>query len=149
MIIGKVSNLRKRGIDEMKLNELKDAIMKEDFYETNAILEKILENDNALAYVEPLINVIESNPEIDYGMPGPVIHFIENFPTEDYVEILLNSLKRKPTSHTLWMLNRIINDSPANKEEYIEVLYETSRRSDVEADIKETAKFFYEFQINS
>lgn len=133
----------------MKLNELKDAIMKEDFYETNAILEKILEKDNALDYVEPLINIMESNPEIDYGMPGLVIHFIENFPTEDYVEILLNSLKRKPTSNTLWMLNRIINDSPANKEEYIGVLYETSRRNDVEADIKETAKFFYEFQINS
>ncbi len=132
----------------MNLYELKDAIMKEDFYKTNDILEEILKKDNALDYVEPLINIMESNPEIDFGMPGPVIHFIEEFPTKDYVEILLNSLKRKPTSYTLWMLNRIINDSPAKKEEYIRVLYEASQRSDVEADIKEMAKLFYDYQTN-
>jgi len=116
--------------------------MKEDFYKTNSILEEILKKDNAFDYVEPLINIMESNPEIDFGSPGPVVYFIEKFPTEDYEEILLNSVKRKPTSHTLWMLNRIINDSSPKTEEYIRILFETSKRSDVEEDIKETAKFF-------
>lgn len=129
------------------LDELKNAILREDFYETNSILEKVYEKGDGFNYVEPLINIMESNPNIDFGVPGPVVHFIEKFPEKDYVEILLKSLQKSPTIYTLWMLNRIINDPASQrKSEYIQVLLDISKRSDIEVHIREQAREFYEYQ---
>lgn len=128
-------------------NELKTAILKEDFYETNKILEKVFNEGDSLRYVEFLIRIMEENPNIDFGMPGPVVHFIEQFPETEYVDMLLNSLKRKPTSHTLWMLNRIINDPTSKrKSEYIQILLKIAQRSDIDTFIKKQAEEYYKYQ---
>ncbi|MBQ4220938.1 MAG: hypothetical protein II666_15450 [Butyrivibrio sp.] len=50
---------------------------------------------------------MENNPNIDYGMPGPIVHFMESYYKKGYEDELLKSVKRKPTQHTVWMLNRI------------------------------------------
>ena len=128
-------------------NELKAAILKEDFYETNKILEKVFNEGDGLGYVDYLIRIMEENPNIDFGMPGPVVHFIERFPEMEYVDTLLNSLKRKPTSHTLWMLNRIIND-PASKRksEFIQILLKIAKKSDVDTLIRKQAEEYYKYQ---
>lgn len=134
----------------MKLpDELKNAIIQEDFYTTNNILEKISEEKEGLKYVEPLISIMESNPETDFGIPGPVVHFIEKFPEEAYVDVVLASLKRMPTSHVLWMLNRIINNPESKRRmEYIQVLSEISERNDADAITRAQAKEYYEYHMN-
>ena len=93
------------------LEELKTAILDENFYRTDEIIEKIRKDENAFEYLIPLFNILENNLEIDYGMPGPIVHFMEMFYERGYEELLLESVKRKPTSHTIWMLNRIMNKS--------------------------------------
>ena len=73
--------------------------------------------------VEPLLAFMERNPDIDYGMPGPLVHFVERFYGNGYEEKLVESIKRRPTSHTLWMLNRIINGSDeTTKKGYLDML---------------------------
>ena len=73
--------------------------------------------------VEPLLLLMERNPAIDYGMPGPIVHFVEKFYGNGYEEKLVESIKRKPTKHTLWMLNRVINGSgEEEKKEYLNML---------------------------
>jgi len=37
------------------------------------------------------------------------VHFVERFFGKGYEERLLASVARKPTLHTTWMLNRVIN----------------------------------------
>jgi hypothetical protein len=37
------------------------------------------------------------------------VHFIEKFYRKGYEEKLLESISRRPTFHTVWMLNRLIN----------------------------------------
>lgn len=57
--------------------------------------------------MEALFHVFEDNFEIDFGIGGPLINFIEKFP--NYETELVNSLYRKPTDSTFFMLRRIRN----------------------------------------
>lgn len=61
--------------------------------------------------IEPTLKFMEDHPTIDYGSPGPLTHFIERFRRCGYEEALLASVRRSPTPHTIWLLNRLINGS--------------------------------------
>jgi hypothetical protein len=59
--------------------------------------------------VEPILSFMERYPEVDFGSPGALTHFVEHFRGREYIGALLASVERKPTEHTTWMLNRLIN----------------------------------------
>ena len=130
-------------------NKLINAIVNEDFDETHKILTDIYNDDNGKMCVEFLITFIMENSDVDYGMPGPVVHFIEKYPIDFYVEFLLKAIKTRPNETLLWMLNRIIN-SPfvTGKKDYLEILKSTSERNDIAEVTKEVAKRFYDYQIS-
>jgi hypothetical protein len=52
---------------------------------------------------------MEDHPSIEYGTPGALVHFVERFYGKGYEDKLVESVKRKPTLSTVWMLNRLIN----------------------------------------
>ncbi len=55
-----------------------------------------------------IFQFFERYPDADLGMPGPLVHYLENqFPA--YIDQLIMSLQRHPTYHTVWMLNRLLN----------------------------------------
>src|SRR5690242_2618518 len=62
-----------------------------------------------LETVEPILRFLESNPDLDVGSPGPLVHFVERFYGHGYESTLIASVERRPTPHTVWMLNRVIN----------------------------------------
>ena len=62
-----------------------------------------------LQTVEPILAFMERHPEVDYGTPGPLVHFVEKFYRRGYEAKLLASVDRRPTPQTTWMLNRLIN----------------------------------------
>ena len=64
---------------------------------------------SAMEFVRVILLFMEENPTLDYGVPGPLVHFVERFYGHGYEEELLASLSRRPISHTVWMLNRVIN----------------------------------------
>ncbi len=59
--------------------------------------------------VEPILRFMESHPDIDYGAPGELVHYVERFLGRGYEALLLESFLRRPTGHTAWMLNRLIH----------------------------------------
>ncbi len=59
--------------------------------------------------VSPVLRFMEDHPNLDYGAPGPLVHFVEQFHQRGYEEILVESIERRPTPHTLWLLRRVIN----------------------------------------
>lgn len=127
--------------------KLVETIFEEDFYKTSEILDEIYNNEIGEEYVEFLINFISDNPNIDYGMPGPIVHFIEKYPIEYYLGFLLKAIEKKPNDILLWMLNRITNVADKiNKEKYIDVFKKTMERKDIDAITKDTALRFYKFQ---
>jgi hypothetical protein len=61
--------------------------------------------------VEPILRFMEEHPHLDYGTPGALVHFVEKFHQKGYEERLIECVARKPTTLTVWMLNRVINGS--------------------------------------
>jgi hypothetical protein len=94
--------------------------------------------------VEPVLKFMEDHPGIDYGMPGHLVHFIEKFHEKDYDEKLVESLRRKPTDHTTWMLNRVINGTKLqeSRERLVGIMEETAMHPKADETTRERAKGF-------
>ena len=58
--------------------DLEKAVLSENLFETNEVVEKIKKEQNPFEYVAPMFRLMEENPELDFGMPGPMVHFIES-----------------------------------------------------------------------
>ena len=129
-------------------NQLIKAVLSEDFYSTNDILSMIKNEDDSIEYVATLLLFMENNPNIDYGMPGPIVHYMEKYYNNGYEDLLYNSVKRKPTVHTLWMLNRVLN-SPILKEreKYFGVLKKIAENKNESVIIRENANTYLQYQI--
>lgn len=101
-----------------------------------------LENSNEA--IEPILTLMENNPNTDFGMPGPLVHFVEQYYKHGYEETLISSLRKTPTSHTLWMLNRIINGLQGDiKNQFIVELKEITERPDIDDLTRNSAREFY------
>lgn len=59
--------------------------------------------------VEAVLRFMEAHPDVDYGSPGPLVHFVERFYGHGYEQVLINSIKRQPRAHTMWMLIAVVN----------------------------------------
>jgi hypothetical protein len=53
--------------------------------------------------------LMERFPDADLGVPGPLVHAIESLGVAHYEPLLIESVRRQPTSLTVWMVNRILN----------------------------------------
>lgn len=118
---------------------LRKAIKDEDFFDVAYdAVDRMGETDNPFDFVEPILSLMEEFPEADFGNPGPLTHFVERFYKNGYEECLHQSILRKPTLHTVWMINRIINDPKlVNKASYIDLLDEIRNRATVDEVIKD------------
>lgn len=131
-------------------DELKNAILDEDFYLTNDILERIKAEENGESYINDLMEFMSENPALDYGMPGPIIHSIESYGIDKYIDTLLELENSKPNVYFNWMLNRIINVTEGElKEKYIKILQNVANRTDIDQYICDVAKGFVEYQLEN
>lgn len=101
---------------------------------------------DAYKAVDPILAFLEKHPEVDVGSPGPLVHFVEKFYGDKYEAKLLESLSRKPTAHTVWMLNRIINGvkDPAQRQPYIEAMSDAKNHPLADSSAREQAVHFLE-----
>ncbi|WP_218276409.1 hypothetical protein, partial [Pseudomonas sp. FW305-BF6] len=85
------------------LELLKNSVLSEDFVDiAYEITEEIEGYEEAIDAVDPILLLIEQNPNIDFGSPGPLVHFVEQFFGKGYEQKLVQSIQRCPTSHTVW-----------------------------------------------
>jgi hypothetical protein len=113
--------------------------------EAFALADEVGEHPEGKRAVDLLILVLEKNPNIDWGMPGSVVHAIERF--EGYDPLLLESVRRAPMMHTLWMVNRMINGLPKTEQApFHSAIAETATRTDVPDEVRAMAAEFVEFQ---
>lgn len=131
----------------MLFEELIKCIKEEDYYRTEEMLNLVQLRCDAFKYVDRLLRFMEDNPEIDYGMPGPIVHYMEKYYLLGYENSLYDSIARKPTSHTLWMLNRILNSADlVDREKYLTLLENVAKSKEVSNDISEEAAYYLRFQ---
>lgn len=121
---------------------MENEIDTDDFIEVmDDCMQEIEESGIGLQAVEPLLQLMERHPLSDFGMPGSIVHFVEKFYKRGYEQLLISSVERRPTMHTVWMLNRVKNGEE-NQQEYIEILNAIVHNEDVEEEIRNSARDF-------
>lgn len=114
-------------------------------YEFDDAIEELGQLDLGLSSVESLLVFMEKHPFTDFGMPGEIVRYMERFYRQGYEELLVKSIKRCPTIHTLFMLNRLINGG-SDREYYMALLKEVTERTDIERKIRDVAQEYIDFQ---
>ncbi len=135
------------------IDEIIDALKcrlnsKKRFYLEKDIVHKIECLENPFELVEPILEIIGTNPDVDFGTPGHLILFVEQFYDCGYEELLMESVLRTPTPHNIWMLHRCFNESDPRRERYRNVV-DTLKKSEntPEAVRKEIEKFTWELDV--
>lgn len=127
---------------EKLIKEMEEQIDCDDFEEVQEKCFVEIENEDlGISVVEPLLLFMERHPLSDFGMPGAIVHYVEQFYKKGYEDLLIASVTRRPTLHTVWMINRIKN-AGENSDQYEKVLKDILERQDVEEEIKNAAKEF-------
>jgi hypothetical protein len=130
-------------IEEIKI------IDSEDFDNLDRIEEltnQLRTNEDGYLACKSLILLMERHPQVEFGIPGEPIHTIEKF-VGHYEDFLYESLERKPTMMTVWMLNRIINSkSGTDKKLLLTLMDKCSKHINADELAKDHAKEFMDFQ---
>ena len=91
-------------------DQLESIASLEDFGDRSADLTATWSASGAgVECVEPILRFVEAYPSLNFGAPGPLAHFAESFYGRGYEDELVESILRKPTTLTVWLLNRLIN----------------------------------------
>ncbi len=128
-------------IEEL-IRELEAQIDSDDYEEVQEnCLAQIQAEGLGLSALEPLLLFMERHPLSDFGMPGAIVHYAEQFYKKGYEDLLAVSVARRPTLHTVWMLNRVKN-AGEDAGKYEQLLRDILERPDVEEEIKNSVKEF-------
>lgn len=119
----------------------------------------VSELDELLAHVGPsdtnddsfrsAFRFFERHAACDLGSPGPLVHWLEkSFPR--YIDALVESVNRRPTEYTLWMVNRILNANvnAQARSALVAALRSASLRTDVESSTSTSARDFLKAQAS-
>lgn len=84
--------------------------------------------------VEPILEIIGTNPTVDFGAPGDLVHYVECFSNKGYEELLIESVRKTPTPHNIWMLHRCFNNPKDNRQDIYRALVKELLGSDAVSD---------------
>ena len=108
--------------DDM-LVALHDAITEDQEFELADEIRNAMDfYDHPFDLVAPILEFISEHPEVDFGSPGYLVHFVERFYHQGYEDLLLESVLKSPTVHNIWMLHRCYNDNDPNLVRQIQTL---------------------------
>ena len=71
----------------------------EEYYIEDDLIDAINQYPEPFELVEPILEIIATNPLVDFGMPGDLVHFVEQFYKHGYEELLISSVRKNPTPH--------------------------------------------------
>lgn len=101
---------------------------------------------NAPALCAPVMfRTMERLDGVELGTPGPLVHTLETW-RGGYEELLAQSVRRKPTALSVWMVNRILNASPSDAESWMTLLRSVADNPAASAEAKTEAAGFIEYQ---
>lgn len=97
--------------DEILL-ALQDAITEDQEFElADKIMDAMVAYPQPFDLVAPILDFISKHPEVDFGSPGYLVHFVERFYHQGYEDLLMEVVGKSPTLHNIGMLHRCCNDN--------------------------------------
>jgi hypothetical protein len=111
-----------------------------------AASQEILALPQPLDAAPAMFELLERFPAEHFGTPGPLVGALEEIP--GYEPLLRESVARKPTQHTVWMVNRLLNSplDEATRAGWTELLESVLQHPEVDEGARESAVEFLEFQ---
>lgn len=119
----------------------------DDFsYKVDQLVELVPEESRE-SLIPSIFKFFEHHPLDECGMPGPLIHLVEDYYPK-YRTILLASLQKTPNSSSILMINRILNSSLSQEErsEYIASLEAVMNNENVNQQLQEEVSSYLDFQ---
>lgn len=102
---------------------LQDAITEDQEFElADEIVDAMEAYPQPFDLVDPVLDFISKHPEVDFGAPGELVHFVERFYHQGYEDLLMEVVGKKPTLHNIWMLHRCCIDNDPNLVPQIQAL---------------------------
>jgi hypothetical protein len=103
-------------------------------------------NLRLLESIYPIVfRFFEAHPESYCGMPGTLVHVIEDY-YPNYVDELIDSVSRAPSTNTVLMVNRILNSQIDSKLRHrlLQCLKDVTMQSNVSTLVQDEARSFWE-----
>ncbi|MCG8763504.1 hypothetical protein G1K46_12335 [Tenacibaculum finnmarkense] len=112
------------------------------------IVDEMEKDEVGFEITQDIFDLMEEYPLVEFGSPGALTHFIEGFYNdnqEQYQTILKKSVREKPSIHTLWLLNRVINGTKGQiKAELTQIMKSIFEDNNLNEEIREVAGIFLE-----
>jgi hypothetical protein len=148
-----ITHLRTRLLNEFieSLRKLKDPEnndhLEYELYQITGPIEDLENIDEAIA---PIFEFFETYPDADFGSPGPLVHLLEKHPGR-YETKLEASMRRKPTPHPIWMVNRLLNSnlSDAERQRWMTLMRSVLDHPHATESARSNAEMFLEHQFKS
>ena len=109
------------------------------------LCDELLAINDAAACAPILIGVMERLDDSRLGTPGPLVHTLEKW-HGSYESLLAESLRRKPSPLTVWMVNRILNTDPPDAANWIALLQGVALHPAASEETKRQAAHFLDYQ---
>jgi hypothetical protein len=82
--------------------QLQRIVSSDDFANSSAELTEAWSSKGiGVESVDPILEFMEAFPDLHYGIPGALVHFVEEFYQKGYEERLIKSMNRKPRAYAL------------------------------------------------
>ena len=141
-------------MEQKIIKNIKKIIIENNDNSLEKIDEELTELESSIDIDKNIINeflyIYEEYPNFDFGVPGTLTHFLETFYKKGYEERLIESIRRTPTKHTLWMLNRIINGTNGKelKDNYIQEFHLIINNHKLDISLRELASDYMRLHKN-
>ena len=133
-----ISGFRRLSPSDFDLNNVNSDGMERLYKLTDAVL-KLSAPESA---IPEMFSLMERMPDTELGSPGPLVHTLEAIP--GYEQYLIDSVRKKPSLLSVWMVNRILN-SPITRDRHffwMTLLQESVDRPDLPKSVREDAEQF-------
>jgi hypothetical protein len=95
-----------------------------------------------------MFRIIERLDSVELGTPGPLVHTLETWRGR-YEELLIQSVRRKPTPLSVWMVNRILNAIPPDAQSWLTLLRSLADNPAASEETKAEAERFVKYQTGT
>jgi len=138
-----IAGFRSLRASDFDLNDVESSGMERLYELTDAALE--LNEPGTL--MPEMFQLMERLPEEDLGSPGPLVHTLEAMP--GYEPYLSESMRRKPSSLSVWMVNRILNSSVSadRRVVWLALLEKATEDPEIPESVRRDARDFLTLQL--
>jgi hypothetical protein len=112
------------------------------------LCDEMRELNDASACAPIIFRTMERLDNVELGMPGPLVHTLESWPGE-YETLLAESVRRKPSPLTVWMVNRILNTQPPDGDVWMELFASVLQNPSTSDSTKTDAADFLQRQTGT